>query len=86
MGDNNKEADREIDSDRNFDDTVHSKSTVPLSKYATSLEPHVKQRYMEKIAPLGVDPLLIPEKTLDPECLPPVEATDLLSYFVLDTS
>ena len=41
---------------------------------------------MENISPLGVDPLLIREKTLDLECLPPVEATDLLSYFVLDKS
>lgn len=86
MADINKESDRETKSDRNVDDTLHSKSNVPLSKYASNLEPHVKQRYIEKISPLGVDPLLIPEKTLDPECLPPVEATDLLSYFVLDTS
>ena len=35
---------------------------------------------------VGVDPLLIPDHKLDPECLPPIEASDLLSYLVLDTS
>eukprot|EP00795_Rhopilema_esculentum_P010365 gene10365-19066_t len=30
--------------------------------------------------------MLIPDSSFDPECLPPVEATDLLSYLVLDTS
>ena len=41
---------------------------------------------MEKISEVGVDPLLISDHKLDPECLPPVEASDLLSYLVLDTS
>ena len=33
-----------------------------------------------------MDPVLIPEKTYDPECLPPVESMDLLSFLVLETS
>ena len=41
---------------------------------------------MEKVAIIGIDPLLISEEKHDPECLPPVEAADLLSYLVLDTS
>ena len=41
---------------------------------------------MEKISVIGVDPCLIPEEKFNPEVLPPVEATDLLSYLVLDTS
>ena len=41
---------------------------------------------MKKISEVGVDPLLIPDHKLDPECLPPIEASDLLSYLVLDTS
>ena len=35
---------------------------------------------------IGVDSCLIPEEKFNPEVLPPVEATDLLSYLVLDTS
>ena len=57
-----------------------------LSNYAEKLEGKVKQRYLEKISEVGVDPLLIPDHKLDPECLPPIEASDLLSYLVLDTS
>ena len=30
--------------------------------------------------------MLIPEEKLEPECLPPVEAADLLSFLVLETS
>ena len=41
---------------------------------------------MEKISVIGIDPRLIPEEKFNPEVLPPVEATDLLSYLVLDTS
>ena len=57
-----------------------------LSNYAEKLEGKVKQRYLEKISEVGVDPLLIPDHKLDPECLPPIEASDLLSYLALDTS
>ena len=46
----------------------------------------VKKRYVEKISEVGVDPVLIPDHKLDPECFPPVEASDLLPYLVLDTS
>ena len=31
-------------------------------------------------------PLFIPEEKLSTECLPPVEAADLVSYLVLETS
>ena len=57
-----------------------------LSEYAEKLDGNVKKRYMEKISEVGVDPLLIPDHKLDTECLPPIEASDLLSYLVLDTS
>ena len=33
-----------------------------------------------------MDPLLIPEDNLNTDCMPPVEAADLVSYLVLDTS
>ena len=32
-----------------------------LSNYAEKLEGKVKQRYLEKISEVGVDPLLIPD-------------------------
>ena len=50
------------------------------------MEHHVLQQYLDKISVIGIDPVVIPEKNLDPECLPPVEAADLLSYLVLDIS
>ena len=54
-----------------------------LSEYAEKLDGNGKKRYVEKISEVGVDPLLIPDHKLDPECLPPIEVSDLL---VLDTS
>ena len=59
-----------------------------LSKYATSLESHIKQRYLQKIEKIGVDPVNIPDKPedLDPQCLPPIEQSDLFSFLVLETS
>ena len=59
---------------------------IPLSEYANSLESHVRKRYIEKISVIGVDPLFIPEEKLTTECLPPVEAADLVSFLVLETS
>ena len=49
---------------------------IPLSDYAKRLDSHVKERYMEKVAIIGIDPLLISEGKHDPKCLPPVEAAD----------
>lgn len=62
-------------------------SLVPLSsEYSKKLESRVKRRYIEKISLFGIDPATLWNAKLDPECLPPIEATDLLSYLVLDTS
>ena len=66
-----------------------SQTRIPISEYAKKLTGNVKQRYLDKISNIGIDPVLISEKKYDPECLPPVEAADLLillSYLVLDTS
>ena len=61
--------------------------SVPvLSKHATSLESHVKKRYLKKIEKIGVDPLTVTSEEFDAECLPPVEPSDLFSYLVLTTS
>lgn len=57
----------------------------PLSYYANMLDPHMK-KMLEKISCVGIDPVLIPDITYDPECLPPVESMDLLSFLVPDTS
>lgn len=46
----------------------------------------MKRRYLEKVAVVPVDPVTIPDEQFTSECLPPVEATDLLSYLVLETS
>ena len=60
-------------------------SRLMISEYAAKLDEDIKSSYLEKIAVIGIDPLLIPKQKFDPECLPPVEASDLVSYLVLDT-
>ena len=65
---------------------ISSNSRLMISEYAAKLDGNIKSRYLEKIAVIGIDPLLIPKQKFDLECLPPVEASDLLSYLVLDTS
>ena len=71
----------EVSSDEKSED-----NSPRISDCVKKLEHHVRKRYLEKISVIGIDPVLIPENSLDPECLPPVEAADLLSYLVLDTS
>ncbi|XP_022805552.1 uncharacterized protein LOC111342709 [Stylophora pistillata] len=66
----------------NTDISIHP----PLSEYATKLEPRVRQRYLENISAIGIDPVLNQSKNFQPDCLPPVESTDLLFYLVLETS
>lgn len=56
-----------------------------LSEYAESLESW-KERCLQKISVIGVDPASIPAEKFSPKCLPPVEVSYLLSYLVLETS
>ena len=63
-----------------------SKDIPVLSEYAKGLETRFKRRYLQKVSLVGVDPASIPSDQFDPECLPSIEATDLVSYLVLDTS
>ena len=63
-----------------------SKDIPVLSEYTKGLETHVKRRYLQKISLVGVDPASIPSDQFDPECLPSIEATDLVSYVVLETN
>ena len=62
------------------------KSPCLLSPPLNKLELRVRQRYLEKISAIGIDPVLIESMNFEPDCLPPVESTDLLFYLVLDTS
>ena len=57
-----------------------------LSEYAKNLKGHVKARYVQKIAVVGVDTASLPSEQFDSENLPPIESTDLYSYLVLETS
>jgi len=72
---------------KNDKSTGHPSKGIPvLSGYAKSLESRVKERYSQKISVIGVDPASITAEQFSPECLPPVEVSDLLSYLVLETS
>ena len=51
-------------------------SCLPIADYAKKLEPLVKQRYLEKISAIGIDPVLIEGKHFEADRLPPVESTD----------
>ena len=67
-------------------ENIGERASIPLSDYAKKLEPKVKKRYLEKISAIGIDPVLIEGKNFQPDCLPPVESTNLLFYLVLETS
>lgn len=68
------------------DETSDKDSNLMLSAYASSLESSIKKRCIEETSVIGMDPLLFPLQKYTSECLPPVEACDLLSYLVLETS
>ena len=72
----------------NFKEKDEEDSTlVPLlSEYSKKLESRVKPFYIKNISVIGIDPAKLSHGKLDPDCLPPIKATDLLSYLVLDTS
>ena len=57
-----------------------------LSECTKQLDLHVRKRYLHKISVIGIDPVLIFEEKLEPKCLRPVEAADLLSFLALDSS
>ena len=75
-----------FDSEAKSNENVEATSSLPLSDYAKKLDQRVKKRYEDKIAAIGIDPVLLEGKHFEPDCLPPVEATDTLSYLVLETS
>ena len=64
-------------------------SVIRLSTYAESLPPESKQRYLQKITVIGsADPFLLQGTSLQQAQapLPAVDASDLVSYLVLQTS
>ena len=69
----------------NWSENISEKASIPLKDYANKLEPKVKKRYLKKISAVGIDPVLNEGKNFKPDCLPPVESTDLLFYLVLET-
>ena len=74
----------ELSDGKSDQDSDRTNASIPvLSEFAKSLESQVKTRYIQKIFLLGVDPVSIPTERFDPECLPPLEATDMLGYLVL---
>ena len=60
--------------------------SLPISEYAKQLDLPVRDRYLQKIAAIGIDPVLVEGKDFKLDCLPPVESTDILCYLVLETS
>ena len=54
-------------------------SKIPaLSEDVSTLESHVKLRYLKKILIVGIDPFIIPCEQFNPECLPAIEQSDLM--------
>ena len=76
----------------NTEDTSHAEqlskehNTPILSDYAKNLEKNMKSRYLEKISVVRINPATLIGANLDPECLLPIEPTDLLCCLVMDTS
>ena len=64
------------------------KQNIELSKYAQGLDLLVRTRYTQKISVIGLDPYLKQPalQKLDSECLPPVDALNVVSFLVLQTS
>jgi len=60
--------------------------SFPIPEYAKQLDFPVRDQYLQKIAAIGIDPVLVKGKDFKPDCLPPVESTDILCYLVLETS
>jgi len=57
-----------------------------LGNYGKNLECHVRERYLKKISVVGVPGWRIFSGHTDRPVQPPIEVSDLLSYFVSETS
>ena len=64
-----------------------SRATPTLSSYCQKLPPDAKSRYLEKIQLIsGLDPFCPFSLEKKSSILPPVDASDIVSYLVLQTS
>lgn len=64
-----------------------SSATPTLSSYCQKLPPDAKSRYLEKIQLIsGLDPFCPFSLEKKSSILPPVDASDIVSYLVLQTS
>ena len=60
---------------------------LALSNYADKLSSEAKERYQNKLVLIGgIDPFVIGGKGYLESSFPPVDASDLVSYLVLQTS
>ena len=65
---------------------------LDLSTYAQDLDLVVRTRYIQKISVIGIDPYqsqfnkLDLDSQLDSKCLPPIDALNVVSFLVLETS
>ena len=60
--------------------------SFPISEYAKQLDLPVRDRYLQKMAAIEIDAVLVVGKDFKPDCLPPVESTNILCYLVLEAS
>ena len=58
-------------------ENMSEKACIPLSDYANKIQMS-RNVTSKKISAIGIDPVLIEGKNFRPDCLPPVESTDLL--------
>ena len=73
-------------SESSSEDNSNVAYSFPISENAKKLDLPIRDRYLQKISTIGIDPVLIEGKHFQPDCLPPVESTDILCYLVLETS
>ena len=66
---------------------VTMENPTKLSNYGENLATEAKARYLDKLRIIGsVDPLCISTVSCESCALPPVDASDIVSYLVLQTS
>lgn len=64
--------------DKSHAEQLSKEHNIPnLRDYTKNLEKNIKSRYLEKISVVGIDPVMLIDVNLDPECLTLIEATDL---------
>ena len=83
----------EISSDFKSDShpKIEQNNEISKAKSKIVLSEYVEFRWLHKskiftISTVGVDPAYLQDERLDSPCLPPIEASDLVSYLVLETS